>query len=190
MMAFSMLFSRSFRRFLAFSSLLWVFLAHAEGIDIQNTEVQWIDSANVSLTTNFMVNLTAALKEAVERGIPLTFSIDFSLIQPRWYWFNRQVLTWHQERRLSYNPLTRVYRYSIGGLYLNFSSLDEALQALETVKAVPVPSQMSLGKGEPYQARLHIELDTSHLPKPFQLDALYSGDWTLTSPHREWMFTP
>ncbi|QKE41299.1 MAG: DUF4390 domain-containing protein [Ferrovum myxofaciens] len=190
MMAFSMLFSRNFRRFLAFSSLLWVFLAHAEGIDIQNAEVQWIDSANVSLTTNFMINLTSALKEAVERGIPLTFSLDLSLIQPRWYWFNRQVLTWHQERRLSYNPLTRGYRYSIGGLYLNFSSLDEALQALETVKAVPVHSQMPLGKGEQYQAQLHIELDTSHLPKPFQLDALYSGDWTLTSPNREWMFAP
>lgn len=189
-MAFSMLFSRNFRWFLAFSLLLWGFLAHAEGIDIQNAEVQWIDSTNVSLTTNFTINLTAALKEAVERGIPLTFGLDFSLTQPRWYWFNRQTLTWHQERRLSFNPLTRVYRYSIGGLYLNFSSLDEALQALETVRAVPVHSQIPLGKGEQYLARLHIELDTSYLPKPFQLDALYSDDWTLTSPHREWMFAP
>ncbi|NDU85615.1 MAG: DUF4390 domain-containing protein [Ferrovum sp.] len=152
--------------------------------------IQFLEGNGLSLSAEFQIDLTPVLVEAIEHGVPVTFSLDFEVMEPRWYWFNRQVVAWHQERRLSYNPLTRAYRFSIGAIYLNFSSLDEALQALASVSNLVVPTAVPLRKGEHYHVKLHLSLDTDRLPKPFQLDALYSNDWNLTFQTKEWDFSP
>jgi hypothetical protein len=41
-----------------------------------------------------------------------------------------------------------------------------------------------------YQAGIRMRLDTTQLPKPFQLNAIASRDWTLASDWHRWMITP
>ena len=41
-----------------------------------------------------------------------------------------------------------------------------------------------------YQAGIRMRLDTAQLPKPFQLNAIASRDWTLASDWHRWSLTP
>ena len=44
--------------------------------------------------------------------------------------------------------------------------------------------------GQTYQAGLRMRLDLSQLPKTFQVSALSSRDWNLSSDWQRWLFTP
>ena len=41
-----------------------------------------------------------------------------------------------------------------------------------------------------YEASIRLRLDVNALPKPFQVNALASRDWTLQSEWYRWSFTP
>jgi hypothetical protein len=47
-----------------------------------------------------------------------------------------------------------------------------------------------LVKGTRYEAAVRLRLDVNALPKPFQINALASRDWTLQSEWHRWSFTP
>ncbi len=183
------------RKFNGFAAIIFLYgfccsLVHAEEIAIINVDLHGADRNTLILKADFRVELPPPLIEALNRGVPLSFSLDLDVSEPRWYWFDRSVLRWHQERRISYNPLTRTYRFYIGGIYLTFTNLDEAITALETIHPLMIHLDSSLNQKTSYQAQLAFKLDISQLPKPFQLDALYSSEWNLASPVRKWIYHP
>ena len=47
-----------------------------------------------------------------------------------------------------------------------------------------------LTRGARYDAAVRLRLDVALLPKPFQINALASRDWTLQSDWYRWDFTP
>ena len=49
---------------------------------------------------------------------------------------------------------------------------------------------MALKRDASYQAAVRMRLDTSQLPKPFQVNAIASRDWTLTSDWHRWSIGP
>jgi hypothetical protein len=189
MTVFSMRFFRKVRLLLAAWLFASAWLSCAEGISVHSAEVSAMDDGYY-LSADFDLDLTPSLEEALTHGVPLTFLLSFDIIQPRWYWFDRTIVDIQQERRLSYNPLTRVYRFSIGSLYLNFNSLDEALQALKRFNRTRIADLSRMKKGENYEARLQLKLDVSRLPKPFQVDAISSNDWKLVTKPQAWKISP
>ncbi|TAK92342.1 MAG: DUF4390 domain-containing protein [Burkholderiaceae bacterium] len=157
--------------------------AHAEEIrtlDASLTEDPDSEGAWL-LKADFDIGLTPKLEEAVSRGVILTFAVDFELIRPRWYWWNEKVISTSQAWRLSYHALTRQYRLSLDGLQLRFATLNQALQALALNRGWRVVSSDTLNPGQSYEARVRMRLDTSLLPKPIQVNALTSNDWSLSS---------
>jgi len=48
----------------------------------------------------------------------------------------------------------------------------------------------TLSKGTTYTAGLRLRLDTSQLPKPFNLNALGSREWNIGSDWVRWAVTP
>ena len=48
----------------------------------------------------------------------------------------------------------------------------------------------ALVKGARYDAAVRLRLDVAQLPKPFQINALASRDWSLQSEWYRWSFTP
>jgi hypothetical protein len=128
----------------------------------------------------FDLPLPAALRDAVDHGIALYFSIDVEVSRSRWYWFDKRLVTDSMEYRLSFSPLTRQYRLARGGLAQPFDSLDQALGTLRRVNQWRV-GDASLFDGGRVEARIRLRLDTSMLPKPFQVNALTDRDWTLAS---------
>lgn len=139
----------------------------------------------VTLDAEFDFELPFVLEDAVKRGIALYFVIDFELYRERWYWFDRQLVHRTLSYRLSYSALTRQFRLARGSLALPFDTLEEALGTLRRVRGWKVIERGSLRPDEDYRAQLRLRLDTSQLPRPFQINALTNRDWTLASDWRD-----
>jgi hypothetical protein len=138
----------------------------------------------VTLDADFDFELPYVLEDAVNRGIALYFVVDFELYRERWYWFDLQLAQRTLTYRLTYSALTRQYRLARGSLALPFDSLAEALASLRRVRGWKVLDRGTLKPDEDYRAQLRMRLDTSQLPKPFQINALTNRDWTLASDWR------
>ena len=133
--------------------------------------------------------LSATLQEAVRKGVPLYFVVEFELRRGRWYWLDQTVTAESRERRVSYAPLTDQYRISFSGSSQNMTSFEDVRRALSRVRSWTVADKGKLRPGERYDAALRFRLDTSQLPKPFQLNAIASNEWNLSSDWYRWAFT-
>ena len=163
-------------------------VGQAQGIEIKKPSVSITDEAYV-LEAQFDITLTPTLEDVLNKGVPLYFVLEFELIRPRWYWFNDRVVSLQQHYKLSYNALTRQYRLGVGNLYQNFASLPEALEVMSRVRRRQEVEPGALRKDNSYMAGLRFRLDTSQLPKPFQLNALGSNQWHVSSDWYRWTVT-
>lgn len=161
--------------------------ALATGVDVRKAAVTPVDDGYV-LEAEFDVRLTSVLDDALHKGVPLYFVVDFELIRPRWYWTNEKVATVQHQQRLSYNTLTRQYRIGTGSLYQNFATLKEALDAMSRVRRRLEVDGGVLRKDTTYSAALRLRLDGTQLPKPFQLQT--GRNWDVSSDWYRWTVTP
>ena len=170
-------------------ALLVCAVAQAEGIDVRNAALVAGDEGYF-LEADFEIALNPTLEDALNKGVPMYFLLEFEVIRPRWYWLNDKVVNTQQQYRLAYNALTRQYRLGVGSLFQNFGSLSEALDFLSRVRRRQVLEPGTLTKGVTYSAGVRMRLDVSQLPKPFQLNALASRDWNFGSEWHRWSVTP
>ncbi|MDP2794989.1 MAG: DUF4390 domain-containing protein [Sulfurisoma sp.] len=162
-------------------------LAHAGSIEPVHAALKPGEDGHV-LSAEFSIDLGSRLEEAVARGVPLYFNLEFTLEHNRWYWLNEQVASITITYRLAYNALTRQYRLSFGGLHQSFTTLGEALRVISRVSALPVADKGVLKSGEIYAAALRLSLDRNQLPKPLQVDAIANSDWQVSSKALRWQF--
>ena len=170
--------------FLSFASS-----ASADGISIRNANVERTDDG-WTVNADFDIQFSPRLEEAVNSGVPLYFVVEFELSKPRWYWLDEKPVVQSQTYKVSYTPLLRQYRLSVGNNYQNFTRLEEVTRALSRVRDWYVADRGALKKDSSYQAALRMRLDTAQLPKPFQVNAIASRDWSLASDWHRWVKTP
>ena len=163
--------------------------ALADTIPVKAAELR-IEDGEVLLNVEFEFSLNPTLEEALEKGIPLYFALDFELTRGRWYWLDEKVTQTALVYRVSYNALTRQYRVASGLLTQTFNSLEEVERFIGRVTSRRVASADALTKGAKYEAAVRLRLDVNQLPKPFQVNALASREWTLASDWHRWSFTP
>lgn len=137
----------------------------------------------VSLSAEFTLALTETLRDAVTRGLPLYFLTELQVQRPRWYWFNATLVSTQIEWRLSYHALTRQFRITSPSGSEAFAALEDALGAMSTIRGWQVATTEVFEPGTQYQAWVRMRLDTTRLPKPFQMTALTDRDW---NPQSEW----
>ena len=142
------------------------------------------------LEADFSIALTPPLEDVLSKGVSLYFLLEFELIRPRWYWFNEKIVESQHQYRLSYNALTRQYRDGTGSLYQNFATLADALEVLSRVRRHTELGPGTLRRDTTYVAGVRMRLDTSQLPKPFNLTALGSREWNIASDWYRWTVTP
>ncbi len=167
-----------------------VFAATA-AIHVKSAEIAQ-NAGDYYIEAKFDVELTHTLEDALNKGLPLHFIVEFELIRPRWYTlylWNNSVLEFEQDSRLSYNALTRQYRLSRGALHQNFDTLNDALAVMGRLPPRFLADSGMLDQGKVYEAAIRMRLDVSQLPKPFQINALASRDWNLASQWFRWTLT-
>lgn len=163
-------------------------VAAGEGIEIRRASVDVGDEGYV-VNADFNIELRSRQEDAISNGLSLYFLVEFEVTRSRWYWLDEKLVSQQLRLRLTYQPLTRQYRLSSGALHQNFSSMEEMLRTLSRVRSWLIPGSPDLLTGESYMGALRMRLDLSQLPKPFQVDALTSRDWTLSSDWKRWPFT-
>jgi len=161
--------------------------ARADIIGVKSAEVR-ADEDDYVLNAEFDLTLNATLEEALHRGVPLYFIFEFEIARPRWYWFDEKVVNATTHYRIAWNALTRQYRVSSGLFVQTLYSLEEVERFLSRVTSRPVAKRDELMKGSRYEAALRLRLDVTQLPKPFQVDALASREWSLQSDWYRWTF--
>jgi hypothetical protein len=164
-------------------------LARADTIAVRSAELR-TEEGEVLLNADFDLSLNSTLEEALEKGIPLYFVLEFELTRSRWYWLDDKVAQTSITSRVSYNALTRQYRVGSGLLAVAFNSLEEVERYIGRVTSRPVAQASALSKGMRYDAAIRLRLDVNQLPKPFQVNALASREWTLASDWYRWTYIP
>jgi hypothetical protein len=163
--------------------------AHAQGITLKSARVEAVEEG-WQLDAEFDIQFSPKLEEAVNRGVPLYFVLDFDMTRPRWYWFDEKPVHFSQTYKISYTPLLRQYRLSVGNIYQNFTTFEEVTRVLSKLRAVAIADHNAIKKDSAHQASVRLRLDTAQLPKPFQLNAIASRDWSLSSDWQRWSIAP
>lgn len=163
--------------------------ARAEEIEVRNAQLLATEEG-VALNADFVFDFAPRLAEMVANGVPLYFVVEFELTRPRWWWFDEKAVAKRIQQRLSYHAVSRHYRLSTGLLQQQFATLEEALQVLRSVRNWVVIDRSASLADTNYEAALRMRLDTTLLPKPFQLSALTSRELNLESSWRRFPFRP
>jgi hypothetical protein len=175
-----------FLRFLFLSfCLISVAWAAAGSLHIKTAELTGTEEAYL-LNADFEVNFSSEVEEALNKGVPLNFLIEFQIVSPQKYWFDDEIVTRSSHISLSYHALSRQYLINRNNHQQSFSSLQEAKDDLAHLRDWQVVEKSMLKKGESYHAALRIRLDQSKLPKPLQVEALSSEDWNMVSERYRW----
>lgn len=165
--------------------------ARADGITVRQAVLVAGDNG-YHLEADFGITLNPTLKDALQKGVAFYFVMEFDLSRPHFFgWFHEQIASYEQQYKLSYNALTRQYRVTIGAgtLFQNFSSLESALGLLAHVRSGDIVPRDALQENVTYDAEVRLRLDTSQLPKPFQVNAIASRDWNANSDWYRWTVT-
>jgi hypothetical protein len=160
----------------------------ADDATIRDAKLEATDDG-YQLSADIDFQLSSSMLEAVRKGVPLYFVVEFELSKGRWYWFDQGVVKASRDRRVSYAPLTDQYRIAVSGVSQTVATIEDVQRLLSRVRSWTVLQKGRLKPGEKYDAAVRFRLDNAQLPKPFQLDILASKDWNLSSDWYRWTVT-
>ena len=133
--------------------------------------------------------LNQQLRDAAQRGVPLYFTADLTITRERWWWFDKSLVDTSRTWRVIYNALTRQWRAGVGELSFPVASLDDAMSVIRHVRNWQVADADDFDEGVVYGGQLRLRLDTSLLPRPFQVNALNSSSWVQGTPWTDFSFS-
>lgn len=142
------------------------------------------------VTASVSFELPSVVEDALLKGIPLVFVAEVDVFRNRWYWYDKKLISAERHFRLAFQPLTRRWRLNIAsgqispntlGLALNqnFDSLPEALAAVRRISRWKVADASELDVDARQSLEFRYRLDTSQLPRPFQIGVLGQSDWSI-----------
>jgi len=145
---------------------------------------------SVLMSAHFGFDLPPVVEDALYKGIPIYFVAQADLLRERWYWTNKTIASVQRKLRLSYHPLTRRWRLTMGdgdmteatqGLTLgqSFDRLDDAMAAVRRVSRWKIANEQDIDPSGKYLVVFSFELDTSQLPRPLQIGTLGQSDWVI-----------
>ncbi|MBA2965414.1 DUF4390 domain-containing protein [Ramlibacter sp. MAH-25] len=142
----------------------------------------------VLLNASVAFELPPAVEDALQKGIPMFFVAEATLLRDRWYWYDKQVAFSQRHMRLSYQPLTRRWRLQVSptaignsGLALgqSFDTREEALRAVQSFARWKIAELSDLEPDARYSLDFRFRLDVSQLPRPFQIGVVGQADWNV-----------
>ena len=152
--------------------------AQAQGVELLTLQATRAEGA-VNLEFSARVVLPRAVDDALQKGVPLYFVAEATLLRNRWYWRDERVARLSRSWRLAFQPLTGAWRVSLGGLHQTYASLDEALAAVSRSGGWKLIDADRLERDGSYYVEFSYRLDSSQLPGPMQFGLGGGGDWAV-----------
>jgi len=132
----------------------------------------------IALNFALRFDLPRGVEDALVKGVPLYFVADAEVFRDRWYWRDKRVSKVSRVWRVAYQPLTRKYRVTFGGLNQNFDNLGDALTAVRRVSGWKIVDAGQMEDGRHY-VEFSYRLDTTLLPRPMQIGIGGQPEWSL-----------
>ena len=176
--------------------LSWLPLtAAAQGRAVASVTQMRLEQADdgVYLTAAVQFELPSLVEEVLDKGIAIYFVAEAEVFQERWYWTDRKVAQVTRHMRLAYQPLTRRWRLNVSpvpitgnagfgvSLNQNFDSLADAMDAVKRVGRLRLGDAAEIGDEPTHQVVFRFRLDTSQLPRPFQIGVVGQADWNIVA---------
>ncbi len=175
----------SFWMILFFSSST---IAADNSLAIKNAEINSQFEAYF-LNADFDLSFNDDLDEAIRKGIPINFIIEFELKKPRKYWFDEEVAKKTKEILLTYHALSKQFILSESENHLiAFDNLTQAKNELKRIKNWRIFDKSQIDDTDKYSAYLQVKLDQTKLPKQLQADITSNQEWQLASKQFQWTF--
>ena len=162
----------------------------AEAFVIKSIETR-LQEGVYSLGARIEYKFSEEALAALKNGVPLIIVLDIEVQEERWYW-NKTIAELEQGYLLLYHALSKkfIIHNLNSGTQIDYSSLDDALQALGNLHDLPLIDAKLLRPGARYLLRLRSRLDIESLPAPMRPLAWISSDWRLQSDWYTWPLTP
>lgn len=127
--------------------------------------------------------------DALRNGVSLTLVLRIK-IKREDDWLNRTVLDENRSFHVSYRALSRLYQlvYDNSETPHNFVAVKALLEAMGSIRDLPLPKALRLVPQERYRASLKVDLDIESLPLPLRPVAYVTPAWYLDSPLYQWTF--
>lgn len=163
-------------------------LTLADGITPLRYEGRILPNGQLAISTRFQTDLPEQLRNALQQGVSLDFTLAYQLEKPTMASYRNKIANWVSNNntvnyRLSFHPITGHYRISVGTFSTEYNNLDTALRGIGAIINWRVLNENTLSETHPKDVRasVRLNLSTSKLPKPFQINALTSSNWSLDS---------
>lgn len=150
--------------------------ARAETVTLDSFELTRSDDG-LALSFAARFELSKPIEEALQKGVPLFFVAQAEVFRDRWYWADKRLAQATRTWRLAFQPLTRKYRVTYGGLSQHYDSLPDALTAVTRSVSWKLVDAAQLDDGKHY-VEFSYQLDTTQLPRPMQIGIGGQSDWT------------
>lgn len=145
----------------------------------------------VYLTAQVQFELPQAVEEVLEKGIAIYFVAESEVYRERWYWTDLKVAQAARHMRLAYQPLSRRWRLNVSpvpitnagfgvSLNQNFDTLADALDGVRRVGRMRLGDIADIGDEASHPVTFRFRLDTSQLPRPFQVPGFGQSDWNIS----------
>lgn len=144
----------------------------------------------IYLTAQVEFELPVGVGEVLDKGIAIYFVVDAELYRERWYWADRKIGSATRHMRLAYQPLSRRWRLNVSSVPIanaglgvslnqNFDSLPEAMDAIKRVGRLRLADRTEVGDDATQPVHFSFRLDTTQLPRPFQIGVAGQADWNI-----------
>lgn len=163
---------------LAVLALLWTPLLRADAPEFTEFEIVHNDEG-VQLNFALRFDLPRGVEDALQKGVPMYFVADAQVFRDRWYWTDKRIGKVSRIWRVAFQPLTRKYRVTFGGLNQNFDNLGDALAAVRRVSGWKIAEASEIESGARHYVEFSYRLDTTLLPRPMQIGIGGQPEWTL-----------
>lgn len=165
--------------------------ASADDFEIRTASLGLEDGA-WRLTARIDYRLNEEALEALQNGVPLTFTVEVAVSRVRRWLPDDGLVAVTREWGLSYEPLTRRYlvRYPDGREPTSHATVFGALGAAGRVQGLVVAEGAALVPGEAYEVAARVMLSQRTLPGPLQFLNFWNGSLSLGSDWYEWTVAP
>ena len=162
--------------------------------DLTTLRVERTDEG-LFLSAQVRFDLTSAVQDALLKGIPVHFVADVSVMRERWYWYDQEVASAQRYMRVAYQPLTRRWRLNTSAeplvnaglgvsLTQHYDSLAETMAAVQRLQRWKIADPSELESGGRQMLHFRFRLDSTQLPRTFQIGAVGQSDWHLSVERR------
>ena len=161
----------------------------AQNADLETLRVERTDEG-LLLSAKINIRLPNAVEEALDKGIPVHFVADATVLRERWYWTDQRVGDAQRYMRVAYMPLTRRWRLNTSNepltnaglgvsLTQHYDSLSEVMSSVGRISRWKIASAADLELGGRQSLRFQFRLDSSQLPRTFQLGNISQSAWAV-----------